>query len=111
MTDDAERAEKAAKEAAEAKEKADKAARDAGQATEDQIEQLRRERAQYDERVSRESAEREVAAAEVTHEVQPGDTLSGIAEQFGVNSMEIDRANGIENPDLIYPGQVFTIPK
>ena len=55
-TDDAERAEKAAKEvakeAAEAREKADKAARDAGQATEDQIEQLRRERARYDERMS-----------------------------------------------------------
>jgi nucleoid-associated protein YgaU len=77
---------------------------------------LRRERARYDERVSRESAEREAAdakaaAAEVTHEVQPGDTLSGIAEQFGVNYMEIARANGIENPDLIHPGRVFTIPK
>jgi FOG: LysM repeat len=47
----------------------------------------------------------------VTYEVQPGDTLSGIAAKYGVNYMDIARANGIENPDLIYPGQVFTIPR
>ena len=94
-TNDAERAEQAAKEAAEAKEKADKAARDAGQA---------QAQADADDAAA-------VAAAEVTYEVQPGDTLSGIAEQFGVNSMDIARASGIENPDLIYPDQVFTLPK
>jgi len=25
--------------------------------------------------------------------------------------MDIARANGVENPDLIYPGQVFRIPR
>ena len=42
--------------------------------------------------------------------VKPGDTLSGIAAHYGVNYMDIARANNIANPDLIYPGQTFVIP-
>ena len=38
-------------------------------------------------------------------------TGSEIAEKFGVNYMDIARANGVKNPDLIFPGQVFTIPE
>ena len=34
-----------------------------------------------------------------------GDTLSGIAALFGTTAAEIARMNGIENPDLIFPGQ------
>ena len=43
--------------------------------------------------------------------MQPGDTLAEIGARFGVDYHEIARVNGIENPDLIYPGQVFTIPR
>jgi LysM repeat protein len=42
--------------------------------------------------------------------VQPGDTLRGIAVQVGCSFDELARANGIQNPDLIYPGQVLNVP-
>jgi len=45
-----------------------------------------------------------------TYEVQPGDTLSGIADQFGVDAEALAAANDIDDPDLIYPGQVLVIP-
>ena len=45
-----------------------------------------------------------------TYTVKSGDTLSEIGARFGVSSQEIAKLNGIENPDLIFPGQVFRIP-
>ncbi len=48
-----------------------------------------------------------------TYTVQSGDTLWAIAEQFygdGNRYPEIAAASGIDNPDLINPGQVLTIP-
>ncbi|KAK4240771.1 autolysin [Achaetomium macrosporum] len=42
--------------------------------------------------------------------VQPGDTLRSIAAQVGTSFEEIARHNGIQNPDLIYPGQVLQVP-
>jgi len=45
--------------------------------------------------------------------VQSGDTLWAIAEQFygdGNRYPEIAGASGIDNPDLIQPGQLLTIP-
>jgi spore coat assembly protein SafA len=43
--------------------------------------------------------------------VQRGDTLSGIAERFGVSLSDLEKANPqITNPDLIFPGQVIIIP-
>lgn len=42
--------------------------------------------------------------------VQPGDTLAGIAQRFGTTVDAIVRANNISNPNLIYVGQVLTIP-
>jgi LysM repeat protein len=45
-----------------------------------------------------------------TYEVQPGDTLSGIADQLGVDLETLAEANDIADPDLIYPGQVLIIP-
>lgn len=49
-----------------------------------------------------------------THTVQAGDTLWGIAKTYygnGAQYTKITAANpGIKNPNLIYPGQVFTIP-
>lgn len=37
--------------------------------------------------------------------VEDGDTLSGIAEQFGVSVDQIININGLSNPNLIYAGQ------
>ena len=42
--------------------------------------------------------------------VQAGDTLSGIAEQFGVTVQQLIDANKLTNPDLLIPGQELTIP-
>ena len=47
--------------------------------------------------------------AERTYTVQPGDTLWGIAERYGTTVSALAAANGIRNPDLIYPGQVLRI--
>ena len=56
-----------------------------------------------------------VPAAPITITVQPGYTLWGIAQQNfgdGVLYVQVFEANRdkIRDPDLIYPGQVFTIP-
>lgn len=51
--------------------------------------------------------------AQTTYTVVPGDTLWGISEAFygtGTRYPEIAAANGIANPNLIFPGQVFIIP-
>jgi nucleoid-associated protein YgaU len=45
-----------------------------------------------------------------TYTVKKGDTLSEIGERFGVDHHDIAKLNHVKNPDLIYPGQVFTIP-
>ncbi len=43
--------------------------------------------------------------------VQKGDTLWEIAKKYHTTICEIVRANCIENPDLIYPGQQLLIPR
>lgn len=42
--------------------------------------------------------------------VDPGDTLSGIARQFGVNLNDLIRVNGITEPDKIFPGMILDLP-
>lgn len=43
--------------------------------------------------------------------VQAGDTMSGIAQKFGVSLKALEAANPqVTNPNLIFPGQVLTIP-
>jgi LysM repeat protein len=42
--------------------------------------------------------------------VQPGDTLSQIGERFGTTVEATAQANGIENLNIIYAGQVLYIP-
>lgn len=42
--------------------------------------------------------------------VPRGDTLSAIAQRFGVSVSALAAANGISNPDLIYAGNYLTIP-
>ncbi|WP_426246816.1 LysM peptidoglycan-binding domain-containing protein [Nocardioides sp. LHG3406-4] len=44
------------------------------------------------------------------HTVKPGEALGDIAERYGVDSLDIARLNAIEDPHLIFPGQVFKIP-
>jgi LysM repeat protein len=50
------------------------------------------------------------AAADTTYVVQPGDTLSKIAAQYGVTVQAIAEANNIVNPNLIHAGQRLVIP-
>lgn len=46
----------------------------------------------------------------VEYEVQRGDTLKSIAEQFGVDLTKLAILNGIPDPDDIQAGQVLLIP-
>lgn len=46
----------------------------------------------------------------VTYTVKPGDTLSGIADLFGVSVDDIVRANNIADPNALQVGDVITIP-
>jgi len=46
----------------------------------------------------------------IHYTVQPGDTLGGIAFQFGIEMEEIMRLNGIDDESLIIEGQVLHIP-
>ena len=41
--------------------------------------------------------------------IQRGNTLSQIAQQFGTTVQELARINNIQNPNLIFPGQVLRI--
>ena len=50
------------------------------------------------------------AFADTIYVVQPGDSLSRIAQRFGVPMATIMSANGIVNPNLIFAGQRLTIP-
>lgn len=45
-----------------------------------------------------------------TYIVQEGDTLSAIAQRFGVTTAALQEANGIEDPNTIYVGQQLVIP-
>jgi phospholipase C/LysM repeat protein len=48
--------------------------------------------------------------AQETYLVQPGDSLSEIAERFGTSVKAIAQASGIENPNLIFVDQVLYVP-
>ncbi len=42
--------------------------------------------------------------------VREGDTLSGIAANYGLTEIEIQEANDLDNPDQLIPGQELIIP-
>ncbi len=44
------------------------------------------------------------------HVVQEGESLSGIARDYGVTSEELAQANGLDNPNAIRVGQALVIP-
>jgi len=43
--------------------------------------------------------------------VQPGDTLSGIAERFGVTEDELMAANDLQDRNRLFAGQELAIPR
>ena len=45
----------------------------------------------------------------IYYRVEEGNTLSGIAKRYGVSVKELERINGITNPNLIYPGEILKI--
>lgn len=49
------------------------------------------------------------APAAKTHTVQSGETLSGIAAKYGTTYQSLAAINGIDNPNLIYAGQVLKL--
>ncbi len=60
------------------------------------------------------SVRTEVSQSPETYTVKSGDTLWGIARQYlgdGSRYAEIAALSGISNPNLIYPGQVLTLPE
>lgn len=46
----------------------------------------------------------------IAHQVHSGDTLSGLAHQYGRPLTELAAANGLTAPYTIYPGQTLVIP-
>ena len=50
------------------------------------------------------------AAATVTHTVRSGDSLSGIAERYGVTLTVLLSANKLKKDAVIHPGQKLTVP-
>ncbi len=48
-------------------------------------------------------------ADEVTHEVKPGDTLYGIAREYGISVRELSEINRIDSPDLLLPGTILSV--
>lgn len=47
--------------------------------------------------------------APASYVVRPGDTLAGISERYGVTVAALVRANGIQNPRQLYPGQALSL--
>lgn len=45
------------------------------------------------------------------HTVQPGETLSALAERYGVNVQELAQRNGLANPNRIIAGTTLVIPE
>jgi LysM repeat protein len=52
----------------------------------------------------------ETQDGQVIHTVQPGEGIYAIARQYGVTPEQIIAANGLANPNLIYPGDQLIIP-
>ncbi len=52
----------------------------------------------------------EAMQAEVVHQVQPNETLGGIARKYGVSVSALQAQNGIANPNLLFVGKKLKIP-
>lgn len=60
-------------------------------------------------RLSGGSAPAPAPAAAGTYKVQPGDTLSGIAQRYGTSWQTLAAINGLANPNFITVGQVLKV--
>ncbi len=49
-------------------------------------------------------------SGKLTHTVQAGESLWEISRRYGKDLAQLIQANNIQNPDVIYPGQIITIP-
>jgi len=47
---------------------------------------------------------------EFGHQVHRGDTLSGLAQQYGLSAGALAQANDLAAPFVLFPGQVLVIP-
>ncbi|HJD02259.1 MAG TPA: LysM peptidoglycan-binding domain-containing protein [Candidatus Mediterraneibacter excrementavium] len=47
----------------------------------------------------------------ITYVIQPGDTLSGIAQRFSTSVRTLAELNGISDPDKIYAGNTIRVPE
>ncbi len=45
-----------------------------------------------------------------SYQVRPGDTLSGIAQVYGISQQTLQNTNGLANPSLLETGSVLRIP-
>lgn len=54
--------------------------------------------------------EPEAAPTFTTYTIRTGDTLRDIGARHGVSREELARLNGIDEPDLLFPGQELRIP-
>lgn len=50
-----------------------------------------------------------IAEPSATYEVRPGDTLSGIAQEYGVSVSTVAESNGLTNPNVLKAGRVLTM--
>ena len=50
------------------------------------------------------------AQSSPTHTIQPGETLSQIAEQYNIALAELMELNSITDPDAIVSGQILVLP-
>ena len=50
------------------------------------------------------------SATAVYYEVQPGDTLSGIARRYRMTVGQLQSANGLNGNSVLKPGQLISIP-
>lgn len=47
----------------------------------------------------------------ITYVIQPGDTLSGIAQKYNTTVNALAKLNGISDPDKIYAGRTIRVPE
>ena len=65
----------------------------------------------YPAPATEEQSEEQAPISEITHTVQPGDTLFRIAQQYNVTIEQIVMANKITNPNQIAIGDTLKIPQ
>ncbi len=58
-----------------------------------------------------ESQPQSVMPNTVAHQVRPGETLSSIAQTYGLPTSELVKLNKIENPNLLTASQVIQVPQ